>query len=219
MPCNKERRRAIKARLKAKLEERKPNDAAFLAKPSLQTAKVLAKPSLLNDGMFNSTALVPYKAPADGNSSTDKIDENPENAVSEYNAQKTTRDKLTLKWQSTYKSAARANNLAALMYLNLGVKPDEENMQCMAQEVAQLGHLRILKWFKKRGVVLPNVEICIIAARARQTHVLDWIQSEGFDYEYYLMKLARCSADALLLEWASERVAARPENLAIDIAI
>jgi hypothetical protein len=116
-------------------------------------------------------------------------------------------ENLSLKLQGTFSAAARAGNMDALLYMHsLGLTPSSENILLqLSYEVAAVGHLHVLKWFKSGGVCIPNIELAIVAAHQKHDHILEWVVSEGVDVHCTDVAMMAKIGESNLYDWVQAR--------------
>lgn len=90
-----------------------------------------------------------------------------------------------------YKDAVKNNKCDVLDFLEASqFMPDVKSMTLLAYEAASAGSLDAIKWLKKRGALIPSVELYILAAAEERVEICAWccseglkgVVEEGFDY-------------------------------------
>lgn len=72
---------------------------------------------------------------------------------------------------------------------------------------AENGSLEGIHWLRSHGIPLDKRVIFIIATRAKQLHILEWMLSQGYSIkeEYQLCNIAARDDDILLIQWLRAR--------------
>lgn len=116
--------------------------------------------------------------------------------------------------KEAYAREARAGNLPALLQLDkVGTRFTVSELVELGYQVAVKGHVIILRWLKGLGAPLPDIEMCMLAAHAGHSDVLEWAAQEGFDMCDPRIAQAAARGEPHLLYWTQKRSIAQVEAL------